>query len=390
MASMSGERLRAAIQKEFRQFFRDPVILILVLWLYTIEVVICAVALTFDLKEEPVAVLDLDRSQPSLALADRFDRTSSFQVAYHPRDEREAGELLDRGKASLVLVVPLGYGEELSRGGAPKVQLLVDGTNSLTATTALGIARRLVLQDVVRSPELSLPGVRLSVAGAPLAARSSVLPRIENRIRIWYNPDLRFIYFIVISMIALAAYLVGVIHPAATIVKEKESGTIEQVLVSPLSSGELLLAKTLPTLIIGLLDLGPALLIARAFGVPFRGDLLTFVLLSTVFLLSAIATGILVATWTRTLQQALLVSFFILFPVLFLSGTMTPIESMPPALQLLSRLSPLRYYMESLLAVFLKGAGLETVWPQLLWMLGLGIALLAVSIRFFRRRLATA
>jgi ABC-2 type transport system permease protein len=391
MALLSVGRLRAALRKEFRQFLRDPVILYLVLWLYTIEIVICAVALTFDLKEEPVAVLDFDRSNSSIALADRFDRTSAFDVAYHVRDEREAGELLDKGDASMALIMPPGYGEELSRGGAPTVQLLVDGTNSLIATAALGVARRLVAESLVlRWQELAPSGAALSAPRVPALGGAPALPRLENRIRIWYNPDLRFVYFIVISMIALAAYIVGVIHPAATIVKEKESGTIEQIMVSPLSSGELIVAKTLPTLVIGMLDLGPALLIARAFGVPFRGDLSTFAVVSAVFLVSAIATGILVATWTRTLQQALLVSFFILFPVLFLSGTITPIESMPPLLQSLSLLSPLRHYMEALLAIFLKGVGLETVWPQLLWMTGLGAGLLAVSIRFFQRRLAAA
>ncbi len=206
--------------------------------------------------------------------------------------------------------------------------------------------------------------------------------------RVWYNPDLRFVYFMVISMIAAGAIMVAVIHPAATIVKEKESGTIEQLLVSPLRPGELIVAKTSPTFAIGLLALGPGMLIARAFGVPFRGDPLTFGILSAAFLLSAIGTGVLIASAVRTLQQTLLVSFFVLFPVLFLSGTITPIESMPLALQWLSRLSPLRYYMDSLLAVFLKGVGLEVLWPQLFWMLGLGAVLFAGSLVFFRRRLA--
>lgn len=452
---MSASRLASATVKEFRQFFRDPVILILVLWLYTIEIVICAFALTFDLRDEPIGVLDRDRSQASRAIAERFDNTSSFRLAYHPRNEREAAGLLDGGRARFVLVIPEDYGADRLRGAAPEIQILVDGANSMTATTALGIARRLLAAtaieeletgravaavdhadtdatasiasastaaastvpplpagsspttiqgptagvmassyEAVSEPRWKTPSARAfasDLSGQHLTAEGSIAaraPLIENRIRLWYNPDLRFVYFVVISMIALAAYMVGVIHPTATIVKEKESGTIEQVLVTPLGTGELILAKTLPTLIIGLLDLGPALLIARAFGVPFRGDLLSFALLSTVFLISAIGTGILVATWTRTLQQALLVAFFILFPVMFLSGTMTPIETMPESLQLLSRLSPLRYYMEALLAVFLKGVGLKVLWPQLLWMLGLGVVLMGASVVSFRRKVA--
>lgn len=254
------------------------------------------------------------------------------------------------------------------------MQLLVDGANPMTAKTALGDATRLAVDLSERAQQDGSVVVR----GAP---------RIENRMRVLYNPDLRFAYFMVISMIAAGAIMVAVIHPAATIVKEKESGTIEQLLVSPLRPGELILAKTLPTFVIGLLALGPALLIARAFGVPFRGDPLTLVIISAVFLVSGIATGLVVATITRTMQQALLVAFFILIPVLFLSGTMTPIESMPSAVQLLTRLSPVRYYMEALQGVFLKGVGLDVLWPQVLWMLALGLVLFSGSALFFRRRL---
>lgn len=349
-----GGRLAAAIHKEFRQFLRDPVLLILVLWLYTIEVIICAVALSFDLNDEPMGILDRDRTHASRLLGQQFDATREFQVAYRPAGEVEAADLLSRGRARLIVVLPAGYMEDLGRGVSPEVQLLVDGSNSMTGETALGIARRLLARDEMAAMNAR---ARAVTPGSPALLGGSdhrfagAVPHVENRVRIWYNPDLRFAYFIVISMIALAAYMVGVIHPAATIVKEKENGTIEQVLVTPLQPGELMLAKTLPTLVIGWLDLGPALLIARGFGVPFRGELFTFAVLSAVFLVSAIATGILIATWTRTLQQALLVSFLILFPVMFLSGTMTPIESMPGSLQLLSHLSPLRYYVESLLGL---------------------------------------
>ncbi len=374
---MSPARIRPVVRKEFRQFLRDPVLLILVLWLYTAEVILCAVSLTFDLHEEPFGALDLDRSVASRELVDALDRSSSFALRFRPSGEPEANALLDRGQVRMVVVIPPGLGRRLSRGESPAVQLILDGTNSAVAMTALGVARRQIAHFSRRI--LELDRVPLELAGG--------VPVIENRMRLWYNPNLRFVYFVVISMIALAAYMVGVIHPAATIVKEKEAGTIEQLAVSPLTPGELLVAKTLPTFVIGLLALGPSLLIARMFGVPFRGDLLSFTLLSSVFLLSAIGTGVLIASAVKTLQQALLASFFVLFPVMFLSGTVTPIETMPEGLQLLSRLSPLRFYVEALLGIFLKGVGLEVLWPQLLWMLGLGIALFAGSFAIFRRQL---
>lgn len=367
-------RLGSAIVKEFRQFVRDPVLLFLVLWLYTAEIVLCAFALTFDLDDEAVAILDLDHSRASRELADRFERSEPFRVVARLASDREVRRALDRGDVRLAVVIPAGYAERLTQDAEAPVQLVLDGTNSMTGRTILGQARGLLAhasEDAV--------GRRGMGAG--------IVPRVENRLRVWYNPDLRFVYFVVISILAIGAYMVGVIHPAASIVKEKESGTIEQLIVSPLRPLELVLAKTLPTFAIGLLAFGPALLIARAFGVPFRGDPLTFLVLTAAFLISAIATGVLIASLVRTLQQALLVSFFVLFPVTFLSGTMTPIESMPPAVELLSRLSPLRYYVDGMSGVFLKGVGLEVLWRPLAWMLALGAGLLATSAVVFRRRL---
>lgn len=370
---MSFRRLGSAVAKEFRQFVRDPVLLILVLWLYTAEVVICAVALTFDLNEEATAVVDLDRSYASRSLSDRFDRSASFAVR-SVAGEREARALLDAGDVRLVMVIPPGFQERLAREGGDEVQLLVDGTNSMTGRTALGQARGILL----RATREAATGL---AAGAPVPAG----PSIDNRIRILYNPDLRFVHFVVISMLALAAYMVGVIHPAASIVKEKESGTAEQLAVSPLTSAELLIAKTLPTFVVGIAAFGPGLLVARAFGVPFGGDPLTFLVVSSVFMLGAVGTGVLVASLVRTLQQALLVSFFVLFPVLFLSGTMTPIETMPPAVEVLTRLSPLRYYVEALTGIFLKDVGLSVLWPQVLGMGALGVAILGAGALLFRR-----
>lgn len=368
-------RLGSAIRKEFRQFVRDPVLISLVLWLYTIEVAICAFALTFDLRDEPVALLDQDRSVASFTLADRFDRSASFRIAARPTTTNGVRELLDRGTARLALVIPPGYAEDLERGRTAAVQLLVDGTNSMTGRTALGQARALVAGET--RDRIERRGLRAPGAGS-----------VENRVRIWYNPDLRFVYFVVLSMLAIGAYMVGVIHPAASIVKEKETGTIEQLAVTPLRPWEILLAKTIPTFVVGLLAFGPGLLVARAFGLPLTGDPVAFLLATATFLVSAIATGVLIGSLTTTLQQALLVSFFVLFPVLFLSGTMTPIESMPAPIELASRLSPLRYYLEALLGVFLKDLNAAQLVRPIAWTGFLGIVLAAVAADLFRRRLA--
>ena len=367
-------RVRAAIRKEFRQIVRDPLLLILVLWLYSVEIVMCAISLSFDLRNEPIAVVDLDRSRASMALAERFDRAPSFGVRHRPATVEAARAFLERGDARLVVVLPRGYEEELAREGTADVQLVVDGSNSILALNAAGQAQRVVVrswQDLLAEYAAALPAV----------------PQVENRVRIWYNPDLRFAFEQVLTSISLAAFMVAVIIPAALIVKEKESGTIEQVLVTPLRSAELILAKTVPMFVIGMLALGPSMLIARLFGLPFRGNPLTFAAVSAALLVSAIATGVLIAASVRTIQQALLVAFFVTVPILFLSGTITPVENMPSVLQGAARLSPMRYYVESLPAIVLKGAGLDLLWPSLLWLLGLGAALFTLASILFRRRL---
>jgi ABC-2 type transport system permease protein len=270
-----------------------------------------------------------------------------------------------------VLVIPTGFERYYQTGLRPSLQILLDGTNSNVAENARRYANAIVERFAAERRPLGRP--QLNVASVPVT-------------RVWYNPDQDTAPFMVLSMLGLAAMLVGAICPAASIVRERERGTIEQLLVTPIRVGEMFIAKTLPTLAINLLAIAPALVVTRIFDVPIRGDLATFVLLSAVFQLSAIAFGVFIATMTRTLQQALLLAFFGLFPILFLSGTMTPIESMPAFLQTLSLASPLRWFMEIILGVFLKGAGLRELWPQLAILALIGSVLFALSLAAFRRR----
>jgi len=364
-------RLPSLLLKEIIQFSRDRVILILILWLYTVEVVICTYALTFDVKNLPYVAVDLDRSVASRQLLERFNVTESFDLVAQAHSEKAAGDWLQSGKASLVLVIPEDFQQKLARGESTVVQLLLDGSNSNTALIARGYARQILLE--------------YQQDASPIGY--TFVPAVQAAVRVWYNPDQKFTSFMALSMIALAALMVGMIHPAASIVREKEVGTIEQLIVTPIHTVELFIAKTVPTLTMGLLSIFPSLLIVWWFGVPLRGSLLLFLALTSLFLLSAIGLGVLVASISRTLQQALLLSFFGLFPIMFLSGTLVPVESMPDFLQWLSWLSPLRYYMDVILAVFLKGAGIQELWPQSLALLGIGIVLYSIALGVFRRQL---
>lgn len=359
-------RLASLLLKEFIQFFRDRVILVLILWLYTVEVVICTYALGLDLRHLPLAAMDQDNTPVSRQLVSALTSGESFELVGHPDSMAIAEDWLQKGRARAVLVIPRHFGHNLLRAKTPELQILLDGSDANTAATA----RNYVL--------LALQSMQAQTEAPP----------VEARIRVWYNSDLTYTSFMVLSMIALAALMVGIIHPAATIVREKEVGTIEQLRVTPIRTGELFLAKTTPTLFMGVLSIFPSLLIVWWFGVPLRGSLLLFMLLTALFLLSAIALGVLVAAVCRTLQQALLLSFFGLFPIMFLSGTLAPIASMPPFLQQLSLASPLRYYMEVILGIFLKGAGIAELWPQAAAMFAIGALLFAIAIAVFQRRLA--
>lgn len=363
-------RVMSLLLKEFIQFSRNKVILILILHLYTTEVVLCTLALSFDVKNVPIAVLDFDRTPLSRTLERSFLAGEEFKLVGHPASEAAVGDMLQSGRASLALIIPTEFARDLDRGVSPAIQILLDGTNSNTAAIARGYAAKIV--DLFHR---SLPSMTD-------AASVGVRPVL----RVWYNPDLTFTRFMVLSMIGLAAFLAGVIHPTASIVREREVGTIEQLMVTPIRTSELFLAKTLPTLLLGLLATFPSLLIVWWFDVPLRGSLVLFLAMTALFLLSAIGIGVLVASVTRTLQQALLLAFFGLFPIMFLSGTLVPIKSMPEFLQALSLLSPVRYYTDIILGIFLKGAGLAELWRQAVGLLAIGTALFGGSALIFRRQ----
>ncbi len=366
-------RLLGLLRKETIQFFQDRWVLGLILWLYTAEVVLCTYALSFEVEHMPIAVVDQDRSVSARYLAESFGLSDAFDVSYRPSRPEEAADLLAEGRIGLALVIPSGFEQAHRSQMHSEVQVLIDGANAHTAAAARNHALEIIARLEQRRPAMNPP-----------MARASAYPVT----RIWYNPDQTTTAFMALSMIALAGMMVGVIHPAASIVREKEHGTIEQLLVTPIRTGELFAAKTAPALLMGLLSLFPSLLIVSWFGVPLRGSFLLFLALTAIFLLSAIALGVLIATVSRSLQQALLLAFFGLFPIMFLSGSLTPIESMPDVLQTLSLGSPLRYYMNIILGIFLKGAGWPELWQEAMWLSAIGSGLYLLALLAFWRRIA--
>lgn len=365
-------RTLALFRKELIQFLRARFMLVLIGYLYTAEVLMCVYALSFDVRDLPTVLADYDRTAQSRELVKEFASSGYFKITHAAARESELARLLDRGEVLAAIVIPPEFAQRLAEGRPVSVQLLLDGSNANTASVARGYAQRIAQSYALAQAEARHPGMA---------------PPIDHRLRVWYNSELVYRYFMLLSMIALAGLTVGMLTAAASFVREKESGTIEQLLVTPVSSTQMIAAKMLPTLIVGLFALFPSLVIAALIGVPLRGSVALLLVSSALFLIGSMGIGILIATATDTLQQALLVSFLVLFPTAFLSGTLVPIESMPKWLQYVAELSPVRHYMDTVLGIFLKGIGLEVLWPRLVAMLAIGAALVGTALWRLKRGL---
>jgi ABC-2 type transport system permease protein len=370
--------LTALIRKEFRQFFRSKPLVMLIIWTIAVEIAICAYAITYDVRHIAMVVHDLDGSPLSRELLARFTQNRYFDLRYRTTSTRQTERLLETGRATLALVIPADFSRQLGQSLPTSVQILLDGSNSNMALIALGYARR-ILHAYGRDVELRWLQRVVGNVGP--------LPSLHNRPRAWYSPDLRSVHFVVVAMLTLGVLLIAILHPAAALAWEKEAGTIEQLLVMPFRAWELMLAKVVPTFVVSLASLALALWVPWWFGVPIRGSLPLFFALSALFLLSGLGLGLLFGTMAENLQQALLLGFFAIFPLWVISGTMVPVEGMPWPIRLLSYASPLRYYLEIGLGIFLKGVGIEVLWPQAMAMGGLGLGIFALGLWRFRQHL---
>lgn len=371
-------RLLALIKKEFIQFIRYRPLVILVVWTIAIEIALCAYAITYDVTHLSLAVQDLDGSSESRELVGRFARTEYFDVAYRARRGEEVESLLAAGRADLALAIPPDFSRRLAQGLQAPVQLLLDGSNSNSALIALGYAQGIVQRF---SREIAIARLQKAV-GDP-----GPLPGVRAQSRAWYNPNLKSVHFVVVSMLVLGVMMIATILPAAAVAWEKEAGTIEQLLVMPFRPWQLMLAKVVPTFAVSLGSLALALWVPWWFRVPIRGSLPLFFALSALFLFSSLGWGLFLGTLAENLQQALLLAFFSIFPIMVISGILVPVESMPYPIQLLSYLSPLTYYLEIGLGIFLKGVGIRVLWPESLAMAILGTTIFALSLLRLRKRL---
>lgn len=369
------KRFWAIFKKEFRQIRRDPLSLGLLIFLPALLLVLYGYALSFDVKHIRVAVLDEDRSQESRELLDSLFQNQYFDRAMTLSRRAEADGLLIHATVRAVLIVPRGYAKRLSRGETAHVQVLVDGADANTATAAIGYfdaladrATRKARFDVLSRVEASIP----SVTPEP---------------RIWFNPELESAQFLVPGLIGLLLMLSAVIATSLSIVREKERETIEQMMVSPLRPEELILGKTLPYVLIGLLTMVMILLIGYfLFGVVVKGSFLLLGLTVLFFLFAALGMGVLISSVTRSQQMAFQIAILAsLLPSIILSGFIFPIKNMPVIIQGLTLIVIPRYFVTALREIMMKDASLQIVAPQLAAMLSLGILYNLVAVRKTRK-----
>ena len=364
------ERVLGMVTKEFRQIFRDPRMARVIFIAPILQLVIFGYAVSTDIWQMSTFLVDHDQTQTSRGVVEALTASGYFRVTGRSARPADMVRALDGGDAVVGIEIPAGFATDVSTGGGAEVQILVDGTNSNTASVAQAYAER-----IVQSYALEQASVRS-------------LP-IDLRERAWYNPDLASRNYNVPAVVGALILQVCLLLTSLAIVREREIGTLEQLQVSPLASIELIAGKTIPFAIIGLVDLFFVTLVALLwFHVPFHGSLLLLFGTSVLYLLSGLGIGLLISTISRTQQEAFLTSFLVFMPAILLSGFMFPVSSMPAVFRWLTLLNPMRHYIEVVRAIFLKGAGPAILWPQLAALLVIGVGLLAFATTRFSKTTA--
>ena len=374
------ERIKHMLIKEFIQIFRDPKMKAIIFVMPILQVLIFGYAVTLDVNHIATGVYDLDNSVVSRELIARFENSGYFDITSRIEDPDHARDLIDRGEASAVIQINKGFGNALRAGRTADLQLIVDGSDSNTAGVVLDYSAKIVgqfSQAVLINRFTRVNGTFLTPG------------RVELETRTWFNENLESRNFYVPGVIAIVVMLITLMLTSMAVVREKEIGTIEQIMVTPITSAEFILGKTLPFALIGFANVMLVTLIGVFwFGVPIRGSLLLLFFATGLYLLTTLGVGLLISTMSRTQQQAMMSAFFFYFPAVLLSGFMFPIANMPQVVQWLTYLNPLRYFLVIIRGIFLKGIGPEILWPQMVALAVLGVATLWLASKRFRKTLA--
>ena len=378
------QRIRTIIRKEFRQVFRDPRMRGLLLFPPLMQLLIFGYAANLDVNSARIAWMDEDHSPHSRELLSQFLGSGRFIIAATPSTEAEMQDVMDRGRVDGVVRVLPGFARDIERGRPTGVQVLLDGSNSNSASIVSAYAGQTIARyaaEVVEDRQRQ----KLVASGVPV---HPAIPQVVTETRVWFNPDLKSRNYFIPGVIVNIIMLTTLSLTTMAIVREKELGTMEQLMVTPIRPAELILGKTLPFVLIGLWDM---LLVLAAslviFHVPFAGSFWLLTLASLLFILTTLGAGLLISTISRTQQQANMATFLLFQPFMMLSGFTFPIRSMPGAVQWFTYFNPMRYFLEVVRGIFLKGSGIDTLWPNLAALAVFGVAILWLSIQRFHKNL---
>ena len=374
------ERIRSMLVKEFIQGLRDPRMRMMLFGPPVIQLFLFGYAASTDVRNIATAVYDLDSSVASRDFLGRFEHSGYFDIVEHLSEETQVQDLLDHGRVRVVIRLNRGFEEDLRAGRTAHVQLIVDGADSSTGNIVLSYANRIANQFTGQLREERWTRLRGAV---PMPGQ------VELQTRAWFNDNLESRNFYVPGVIATLVTLISLILTSMAVVREKEIGTMEQIMVTPIRPIEFILGKTLPFALISLFDV---VLITGVgvfwFEIPIRGHLAWLLLGAVLFLLSTLGVGLLISTVSRTQQQALMTTFFFFMPAMLLSGFMFPIANMPRVVQWLTYLNPMRYFLVIIRGIFLKGVGLDILWPQMLGLAVIGCTTLWIASRRFQKTMA--
>jgi len=374
------ERILTILRKEFRSVLRDPRMRFVILGLPLIQTLIFGYAVSLDVRHVKLVVIDRDATPASRALVARFTGSAYFDAIRYTLNEDEGRALVDAATASALLQINAGYQEHLRGGRLAPVQLIVDGSDSNTARFVVNYATQIA---ATANTEFVLDQTRRLTGRTPATGRVDLQPRA------WFNADLESRNFYVPGIIAMLVMLIGLMLTSMAIVREKEVGTIEQVMVTPIRPVEFILGKCAPFAVVGFVNTAMVTAIALLwFGIPFRGSFLLLLLGVALFLLSTLGIGLFISTVSQTQQQAMMTTFFFFFPAMLFSGFIFPIANMPTVFQWLSLADPLRYMLVIIRGVFLKGVGFDVLWAQLAALLAIGVIVLTFAVRRFHKNLS--
>lgn len=371
-------RLLPIIRKEFIHIRRDPRTLIVMFIAPLMQIVLLGYAATTDVRNVSMALFDQDHTPQSRSLTESFVASGQFSVAQVVNSQDDLTRLIDSGQVRAGLIIPLGFGSDMVSGRGAQVVFVLDGSDPTVASSSLSSARLIGQAESVRIQQQIQARRGLTGGNMPL----------EVRTRVWYNPDMTSAVFMIPGLIGLVLQLQATLLTSSAIVREREQGTMEQLIVTPIRPLELIVGKILPYALVAMLIMGEVLLIGTAwFKVPIKGDLLQLLVSSALFMVSALSIGLLVSTVANSQQEAFLLTFLTLLPSIFLSGFIYPVAAMPMFLQLVSRIIPLTYFLIVVRSIVIKGTDISLLMPQIIALTAFGVVLLGAASLRFRKRL---